>query len=114
MADVLPPAPIPAIPVPDSRPIKRRRTADTPLLSLPRTTFRRLVLEIMRDLRSDLCISHDALTALQEDAEMLIIERFKRCARLAEFCRRDTVRQTDWQFMGEDEGSLAQPYSGRS
>jgi histone H3/H4 len=118
MVDVAAPVPsqvaIPAIPVPDSRAIKRRRTGDTPLLSLPRCTFRRLVLEIMRDLRSDLCISHGALMALQEDAEMLIIERFKRCSRLAEFCRRDTVRQADWLFMGEDEGSLAQPYSGRS
>jgi histone H3/H4 len=106
--------PLPAIPVPDARAGKRKSMADSPQLYLPRTTFRRLILEIMGDLNSDLRVSQGALTALQEDAELLLTERFKRCSRLAEFCRRDTVRQADWQFMGEDEGSLAQPYSGRS
>lgn len=120
---------MPAIPVAASRPVKRRRASSKrdfesmisgkrqsskPLMCLPRATFHRVVAEIIADLKPDLRIQCEALNTLQEDAELLLVERFKRCSRLAEFCRRDTVRETDWRFVGEDEGSLALPYSGRS
>jgi histone H3/H4 len=91
-----------------------RRGYDKPFMCLPRATFHRLVTEIMADFKSDLRIQSDAVHTLQEDSELLLVERFKRCARLAEFCKRETVKKGDWVFMGEDEDSLALPYSGRS
>ncbi len=91
-----------------------RRGGDKPFMCLPRVTFHRLVTEIMADFKPDLRIQADAINTLQEDAELLLVERFKRCSRLAEFCKRETVKKGDWLFMGEDEGSLALPYSGRS
>jgi hypothetical protein len=65
-------------------------------------------------MKSDLRLRQDALDTVQEDAEMLIIERFKRCARLAEICRKDTVRSEHWNYVREDEGGVALPYSGRN
>ena len=93
---------------------KRLTGKDRPFLCIPRLTFRRLVEEIASDLKSDLRIRQDALDTLQEDAEMLVIERFKRCSRLAEICRKDTVRSEHWNYIHEDEGGVALPYSGRS
>jgi histone H3/H4 len=84
------------------------------LLCIPRVTFRRLVEEIAAGYKSDLRIQQEAIDTLQEDAELLLVERFKRCSRLAEICRRDTVRDEHWNFVREDEESLALPYLGRS
>lgn len=84
------------------------------LLCIPRASFRRLVDEIAAGCKSDLRIQQEALDALQEDAELLIVERFKRCSRLAEICHRDTIREKHWNFVREDEGTTALPYSGRS
>lgn len=128
---VVPATVLPAIPVGacGSRPVKRKRASSKrdfesmisgkrqstrPLMCLPRATFHRVVAEIIAEINPELRLQQEALNTLQEDAELLLVERFKRCSRLAEFCRRDTVRETDWRFVGEDEGSLALPYSGRS
>lgn len=94
--------------------LKGNRQRGQTVLCIPRQTFHRLVKEIMGYQKSDLRIERRALTALQEDAELLLVEHFKRCSRLAEFRGRDTVRQTDWQFVREDAEQLALPYSGRS
>ena len=93
---------------------KRLAGKARPFLCIPRSTFRRLVEEIASEMKSDLRLRQDALDTVQEDAEMLIIERFKRCARLAEICRKDTVRSEHWNYVREDEGGVALPYSGRS
>lgn len=85
-----------------------------PVLCIPRLAFRKLVEEIAATNKSDLRFQLDAMTTLQEDAELLVIERFKRCARLAELCRKDTVRDEHWNFLREDEEQMALPYSGRS
>jgi histone H3/H4 len=84
------------------------------VLCIPKLAFRKLVEEIASECKSDLRFQLDAMITLQEDAEMLVIERFKRCARLAELCRKDTVRDEHWNFVREDEEQMALPYSGRS
>jgi histone H3/H4 len=94
--------------------MRGKRQGQKAILCIPKATFRRLVEEIAAECKSDLRIQQDAVDTLQEDAELLIIERFKRCSRLAEICRKDTIRDEHWNFVREDEGSLALPYSGRS
>ena len=94
--------------------MRGKRQGQQPVLCIPRTTFRRLVEEIAADCKSDLRFQKNAFSILQEDAELLIIERFKRCSRIAEICRKDTIRDEHWNFVREDEDSLALPYSGRS
>ena len=91
-----------------------KRHGGAPVLCIPRQTFHRLVKEIIGNYKSDLRIESDAITALQEDAELLLIENFKRCSRLAEFRGRETVQKRDWKFVQEDGEQLALPYSGRS
>lgn len=93
---------------------KRLWGKERPMLCIPKLTFRRLVEEIAAGFKSDLRIRGDAIHTLQEDAELLVIERFKRCARLAEICHKDTVQSKHWNFVREDEEGVALPYSGRS
>jgi histone H3/H4 len=85
-----------------------------PLLCIPRASFHRLVSEILSSCNGDLRIQGDAIDVLREEAEMLVVDRFKRCARLAEYCGRDTVRSGDWTFVHDDESVRELPYSGRS
>jgi histone H3/H4 len=73
-------------------------------LCIPKLSFRRLVQEIAQGFKSDLRFQQDGIDALQEAVEMLVIERFKKCARLAELCRKDTVRDEHWNFVCNDEG----------
>lgn len=94
--------------------MRGKRQGGESILCIPKATFRRLVEEIAADCKSDLRIQRDAFAMLQEDAELLLIERFKRCSRLAEICRRDTIRDEHWKFVREDEEQMALPYSGRS
>lgn len=84
------------------------------MLCIPKLTFRRLVIEIAASFKSDLRFREEAIHTLQEDAELFVIERFKRCARLAEICHKDTVQSKHWNFVREDEEAVALPYSGRS
>lgn len=91
-----------------------KRQKGQAVLCIPRQTFHRLVKEIMSYTKSDLRIETSAIAALQEDGELYLMEHFKRCSRLAEFRGRDTVRQSDWNFVREDAEQLALPYSGRS
>lgn len=94
--------------------IKGNRQRGQTVLCIPRQTFRRLVKEVIGSRKVDFRIERAALTALQEDAELYLVEHFKRCSRLAEFRGRETVRQADWQFVREDAEELALPYSGRN
>ena len=129
MSVAVPAIVLPAIGQPVKRSLKKRRGSvkhdfealvdgkmqgGVPVLCIPRQTFHRLVKEIMGYYKSDLRIENDAIAALQEDAELLLVEYFKRCSRLAEFRGRETVRKRDWEFVCEDGEQLALPYSGRS
>lgn len=73
-------------------------------LCIPKLSFRKLVQEIAQGFKSDLRFQQDGLDALQEAVEMLVIERFKKCSRLAELCRKDTVRGEHWNFVCDEEG----------
>lgn len=73
-------------------------------LCIPKLSFRKLVQEIAQEFKSDLRFQQDGLDALQEAVEMLVIERFKKCSRLAELCRKDTVRGEHWNFVCDEEG----------
>lgn len=71
-------------------------------MCIPKQSFRRLVQEITSKCKSDIRIQQEALDALQEAVEILIIERFQKCARLAEVCRKDTVYAEHWNYVGEE------------
>jgi histone H3/H4 len=67
--------------------------------AIPRGSFRKLVHEIAAGFKSDLRFQGDAIDALQESAERLLLERFERCAALADLCKLDTVRGEHWRFV---------------
>ena len=54
------------------------------------------------------------MDVLQETAEGLVVERFKKCARIADLCRMDTVRSEHWNFVRQEEEEEAVPCLGRS
>jgi histone H3 len=72
-------------------------------LCIPKLSFRKLVQEIAQGFKSDLRFQQEGVEILQEAAELLIIERFQKCSRLAELCRKDTVRSEHWSFVRDDE-----------
>jgi len=96
--------PIQAIPVPvegKRRASRKRLRAE---LDIPKLTFRQLVQSIADGFRSDLRFQRDATDALQEAAESLLIGRFKKCSRLSELCRMDTLRKEHWDFLKAGDG----------
>lgn len=76
--------------------IHRRRS--TPDHCLPRATFSRLIREIGHDLRPNLKWSHDAIQALQDDAEQLLAERFARAGALSAQLKNKTVGARHFQL----------------
>jgi histone H3 len=80
------------------RPAKRKARRE---FSIPKVSFRRLVQEIASEYKSDLRFQQEALDALQESSENLIIEQFHRCSELADLCKLDTVREEHWRFVRE-------------
>jgi histone H3/H4 len=111
-ASGMPPVTKPELPPtptePTSKPAIAKRKAKRQF-ALPKVTFRRLVQEIASNYKSDLRFQPDGLDALQEAAEALILEKFESCARLAELCKMDTVRDEHWRFV---QGAV--PCSGKS
>ena len=69
---------------------------------IPRQAFRRLVYEIVSDIKSDLRVQQDATDALQEAAEEVITRRFERCSPLVELCKKDTVKGEHWGFVADE------------
>lgn len=57
----------------------------------------------MRVRRCDLRIQKEACDVMQAAAEEMLTERFKRCKRLAELCKIDTVRREHWRFVDTEE-----------
>jgi histone H3/H4 len=86
-----------------SPPIKtiHKRKSKHPF-AIPRVPFRRLVQEIADSYKSDLRMQQAAIDALQESAELMLAERFGRCAELAELCKLDTIRDEHWRFVQEE------------
>lgn len=93
------------------RPAKRKARRE---FSIPKVSFRRLVQEIASEYKSDLRFQQEAVDILQETAEGLVVERFKKCARIADLCRMDTVRSEHWNFVRQEEEEEAVPCLGRS
>jgi histone H3/H4 len=69
--------------------------------AIPRMVFRRLVQEIVDTCKCDLRLQPDAVKTLQEAAENMLTYGFVRCARLADICKLDTVREEHWRFVQE-------------
>jgi len=99
--------PVEAIPVPAEGKHRTSRKRYRPELDIPKLTFRQLVQSIADDFKSDLRFQREATDALQEAAEMLLIGRFKKCSRLSELCRMDTLRKEHWDFLNGDEDLAA-------
>ena len=91
-----------------------RRVGRRPDLFIPKLSFQRLVHGTAAKFHSDLRFQQEAIDILQETAEALVVERFQKCARIAELCRMDTVRREHWQFVSNEEDVAAIPCLGRS
>ena len=85
---------------PPTKTIHKRKSKHP--FAIPRVPFRRLVQEIADSYKSDLRMQQAAIDALQESAEMMLAERFGRCAELAELCKLDTIRDEHWRFVHEE------------
>ena len=85
---------------PPIRTIHKRKSKHP--FAIPRVPFRRLVQEIADSYKSDLRMQQAAIDALQESAELMLSERFGRCAELAELCKLDTIRDEHWRFVQEE------------
>jgi len=92
--------PVAAIPVSKKSQGKRK----LPEECIPRMAFRRLVQEISDKVRPGMRYQKEAADALQEAAERELVGNFAKCSRLAELCRKDTVREEHWQFVQEATG----------
>jgi histone H3/H4 len=94
--------------------LEGRRVGRRPDLFIPKLSFQRLVHGIAARYHSDLRFQQEAIDILQETAEALVVERFQKCARVAELCRMDTVRREHWNFVTNEEEVAAIPCLGRS
>ena len=94
--------------------LRGRRGGTRPDMFIPKLSFLRLVQEVASSFKSDLRFQQEAVDVLQETAENLIVERFKKCARIANLCRMDTVRSEHWNFVRQEEEEEAVPCLGRS
>jgi histone H3/H4 len=94
--------------------LRGRRGGSRPDMFIPKLSFLRLVQEIAATFKSDLRFQQEAVNVLQETAEGLVVERFKKCARIAGLCRMDTVRSEHWNFVRQEEEEEAVPCLGRS
>lgn len=94
--------------------LRGRRGGTRPDMFIPKLSFLRLVQEIAGERKSDLRFQQEAVDILQETAENLVVERFKKCARIADLCRMDTVRSEHWNFVRQEEEEEAIPCLGRS
>jgi histone H3/H4 len=123
------PEPEPGAPTAPAGPVKRKRSSakkafdaylrgrrggTRPDMFIPKLSFLRLVQEIASTFKSDLRFQQEAVDVLQETAEGLVVERFKKCARIADLCRMDTVRSEHWNFVRQEEEEEAVPCLGRS
>jgi histone H3/H4 len=92
-----------------------KRVARRAGLFIPKLSFERVVHQLIARHRTDLRIQQEALDILQETAEAMIVDRFQKCARVAELCRKDTVRREHWKHVQELEeekgGAGAAPLS---
>ena len=68
------------------------------LHSIPRATFSRTVRGIGDTIRTDIKWSTGALAALQDDAEQLLVERFKRAGGLLSDFKHKTVGARHFQI----------------
>ena len=82
--------------------LQGKRASDGKERCIPKQSFRRLVHEITQNRHSDLRFQLEGVDVLQEAAELLVIERFQKCARLAELCRKDTVQGDHWSYVSEE------------
>ena len=77
------------------------RPRSRPVHSIPRATFSRTVREIGDTVRSDIKWSAGALAALQDDAEQLLAERFRRAGGLLADFKHKTVGTRHFQIAGK-------------
>ncbi len=76
-------------------------------LFIPKLSFERVVHQLIARHRPDMRIQQEALDILQETAETMVVDRFQKCARVAELCRKDTVRREHWKHVQEQEEQAA-------
>lgn len=81
--------------------ITKRKNKST--FAIPKGSFRKLVQEIASSYKSDLRFQREAIDALQESSETMLLDRFQRCSALADLCKLDTVRDEHWRFV--EQGS---------
>ena len=98
MPDAIDADPSQPLEAPVARPAKRKARRE---FCIPKASFRRLVQEVASEFKSDMRFQQEALDALQESTENLVVERFHRCSELAELCKLDTVREEHWRFVRE-------------
>ena len=84
-----------------------RRVARRSGLFIPKLSFERLVHQLIARHHTDMRIQQEALNLLQETAEAMVVDRFQKCARVAELCRKDTVRREHWRHVQEQEEERA-------
>jgi len=65
---------------------------------IPKAAFCRLVKEVGQDYRTDLRWHSDAITALQEAAEMFLVQNFENANLIAIFAKRITITPKDLQL----------------
>lgn len=87
--------------------LKGRRAGRRPDFCIPKLSFERVVHHILAQRRCDMRIQRDAVDLLQETAEGLLNDRFQKCAKIAELCRRDTVKREHWVHVRETEDEVA-------
>lgn len=86
---------------PFANPMPKIKTRPTrPSHSIPRATFARTVREIAGDFKPDVRWSAGALAALQDDAEQLLAERFRRASGLLADFKHKTVGTRVFQIAG--------------
>ena len=66
---------------------------------VPKMAFKRIVQGLIADINPDLRIQAEAVEALQEASESMLIHRFARCHQLTDLCKMDTLRTEHWNFV---------------
>ena len=73
--------------------------------SIPRATFSRAVRELAENYKSHVRWSADALAALQDDTEQLVVDRFRRAGGLLADFKHKTVGTRLFQIAGTVAGA---------
>jgi histone H3/H4 len=111
-------------PLPVKRRVRRVTRIKLENRGIPKSTFERIVSKMIaqhrcvtsttipkiersfdsQTHRCDVRVQDEALAALKQAAEEMLVSRFNKCQKAVDLCKMDTLRKEHWDFVQDTEG----------